>query len=163
MLVHFCFKVVSILNSSLYLSFIFCVQVHKNYNLKVDYTIFFVYCKIVGSVDKYDKEVTEQMMNEEILSFLKGMDFLRLGQNIQKQNWQAVMMGLRRMQKSCAELELKEFDRYFIQLRDAAAHRNVNVCKQIMAQIVAKRVQLLKQQSGEEQQSGKEQHEIHEA
>lgn len=91
-------------------------------------------------------------INKETVAFLKGQDFMRLGQNINKGNWQSVVMSIRRMQANCRELELTVFDRHLLQLRDAAMHKEANACKQILAQMVVKRVALLKQ-AGQEQQS----------
>lgn len=80
----------------------------------------------------------------EIRAFLKGTSFIRLGHNINSGNWQVTVMGIRRMEQQCKELELTIFLRNLAQLRDAAMHRDKNGCKQILAQIVAKRVQMLK-------------------
>ncbi len=85
-----------------------------------------------------------QMITEEMLAFLKGQDFIRLGQSINKGNWQSVVMGCRRMQNRCKELGMNDFIKDLQRLQDAAMHRETTACKQILAGIVVKRVNLLK-------------------
>ncbi|MBQ7934046.1 MAG: hypothetical protein IJ327_04590 [Lachnospiraceae bacterium] len=82
---------------------------------------------------------------QKIVEFLKSPAFLRLGRQMQGNNWQGMCMGIRSMQQKCKELDLTVFDRYLVQLRDAAMHRDSNGCKQILAMMVSKRVQLLKE------------------
>lgn len=82
---------------------------------------------------------------EKIIEFLKSPAFMRLGRQMQGNNWQGMCMGIRSMQQKCKELELTVFDRHLMQLRDAAMHRDTNGCKQILALMVTRRVQLLKE------------------
>ena len=82
---------------------------------------------------------------KKMIEFLKGPFFMRLGHQMQGNNWQGMCMGIRNMQQKCKELGITAFDRHLLQLRDAAMHRNINACKQILAMMVAKRVQLLKE------------------
>lgn len=87
---------------------------------------------------------------KQIIDFLKSPVFMRLGHQMQGQNWQGMCMGIRNMQQKCKELEFTVFDRHLIQLRDAVMHRDQNGCKQVLAMMVTKRVQLLKEMEQED-------------
>ncbi len=80
---------------------------------------------------------------KDIEAFLKSPYFMRLGHQIQQENWQGLMMGIRNMQGRCKALELTEFEKQLVRLREAGMQRNVSACKQILATMIAKRVQLL--------------------
>ncbi len=83
--------------------------------------------------------------DKEVESFLKSPYFMRLGHQIQQENWQGLMMGIRNMQNRCRALELTEFERQLGRLREAGTQRNTVACKQILAAMVVKRVQMLQE------------------
>lgn len=92
----------------------------------------------------------EQEYLAQISTFLRGQDFLRLGHNISMEQWNNVLMGLRRMRETCKRLGITCFDRWFSGISESARNRNREAGLQIMAQVTAKRVQLLKCLSAEE-------------
>ena len=79
----------------------------------------------------------------EVSGFLESYDFMKLGQAIRKEQWNSVMMILRRMDQTLKRLEIVSFGKQIQGLRLAASAREVIQAKQILALLVAKRVQLL--------------------
>lgn len=84
-------------------------------------------------------------MSEEVLTFLKSYDFMKLGQAVNHGNWQVAMMTLQRMQKKTQELEFDMFERQFMNIRQCIIHKQGKQAKDILALIMAKRAQLLNQ------------------
>lgn len=85
-----------------------------------------------------DKEV-------QLLEFLKGQDFMKLGKAISSKNWNVAMMTLKRMEQTAAKLELEDMKRNILQIRQAVLAKNVLQGENGLALLVAKRVRLLKQ------------------
>lgn len=80
---------------------------------------------------------------EEQLSFLRSYDFMKLGQAINHQNWQAAAMTAQRMQKQAKELGLDTFDRQLTNIRQCMLHKQEKQVKDILAVMTAKRAQML--------------------
>lgn len=80
--------------------------------------------------------------------FLKSYDFMKLGQAINHANWQIAAMTLQRMQKKAAELELSVFDRQFTNIRQCIIHKQGKQAKDILALVIARRAQMLKETEG---------------
>lgn len=78
-------------------------------------------------------------------NFLKSYDFMKLGQALDHKNWQIAAMTLQRMQKSAQEAELDTFERQFVSIRQCVIHKQGKQAKDILALVIAKRAQLLKQ------------------
>jgi hypothetical protein len=85
-------------------------------------------------------------MTDGQLEFIKSYDFMRLGQAINHESWAAAGMAAQRMRMKAEELELADFSRLLQNLKLAVARREKKSCLDILAQITAKRVQLLKNQ-----------------
>lgn len=75
--------------------------------------------------------------------FLKGKDFLKLGQAISHGNWQVAQMTAQRMQKNAKEAGVSEFDRQLIMIKQCIMGRKKTEAQNILAVMVAKRVSLL--------------------
>lgn len=84
-------------------------------------------------------------MSEDILAFLESYDFMKLGQALNCENWQAAMMTLQRMQKKTQEINLDIFERQFMNIRQCIVHKQGKSAKDILAFVMAKRAQLLNQ------------------
>lgn len=82
-------------------------------------------------------------MSEDVLTFLRSYDFMKLGQAVHHENWQVAMMTLQRMQKKMQELEIDMFERQFINIRQCIVHKQAKPAKDILAFVMAKRAQLL--------------------
>ena len=82
-------------------------------------------------------------MESEILAFYKSLDFMKLGQAIQKENWQTAAMIQRRMETKIKELQLEEFSTNIMNLRQCIIRKDVHGGKQILALMIAKRVRVL--------------------
>ncbi len=81
---------------------------------------------------------------EQIHKFLHSYDFMRLGQAINHNQWQAAAMNIQRMSRTAKELELSTFDRPFTGLRQAINRRDLESAKQALATVISKRVMMLK-------------------
>lgn len=82
-------------------------------------------------------------MEPEILEFYKSRDFMKLGQAIQKEEWQTAAMIQRRMEMKIKTLQLEEFSTNIMNLRQCIMRKDVNGGKQVLALMVAKRVRAL--------------------
>lgn len=78
--------------------------------------------------------------------FYRSLDFMKLGQAIQKQNWQIASMTVRRMENMAKDLEITEFEKNFVTLRQCINRREKNAAQQAMAIMVNKRAAYLNRQ-----------------
>lgn len=76
--------------------------------------------------------------------FVKSKDFMKLGRAIECGNWQIAGMTASRMQKNAEKLEIKDFDRQLIMIKQCIAGRKKQEALNALANMVAKRVMLLK-------------------
>ncbi len=83
------------------------------------------------------------VLSEEQLKFLKSLDFMRLGQAINHEQWQSAAMIVRRMGETAKAVELADFDRQFTGLRQCINRKNAYEAKQILAVVVNKRAKYL--------------------
>ena len=83
-------------------------------------------------------------MEQDVIKFIKGYDFMRLGQAITHQQWQAAAMIIRRMEMQAKKPELEGFARQFAGIRQAIMRKDGREAKQILALVTAKRVAMLK-------------------
>ena len=89
-------------------------------------------------------------MEQDVIKFIKGYDFMRLGQAISHQQWQAAAMIIRRMEMQAKKPELEGFARQFAGIRQAIMRKDGREAKQILAVVTAKRVAMLKKIQEEE-------------
>ena len=89
-------------------------------------------------------------MEQDVIKFIKGYDFMRLGQAISHQQWQAAAMIIRRMEMQAKKPELEGFARQFAGIRQAIMRKDGREAKQILALVTAKRVAMLKKIQEEE-------------
>ena len=83
----------------------------------------------------------------EILTLLKGPDFLKIGQAITHNQWEAAMLCVRRLEKRMSDLELDSFSRSMQGLKYAIQRKNLYEAKQALSIMITKRVQLINQLS----------------
>lgn len=76
-------------------------------------------------------------------AFLHSNDFMKLGQAINRQNWQVAAMTAQRMQKCVQQLELDTFERQLANIRQCIIHKQGKQAKDILALMTAKRAQML--------------------
>ena len=88
-------------------------------------------------------------LTEEQLTFLKGLDFLKLGQAVNHEQWQTAAMTVQRMERTIKQTGLSDMERNMMGLKQAIRCKNQMESKQILSQLVAKRVRLLNQVSDE--------------
>ena len=80
---------------------------------------------------------------EEQLSFLKCLDFMKLGQAINHEQWQSAAMVVRRLDMRAKEAGFTDFERQFAGVRQCINRKNVYEAKQILAIVVSKRAKYL--------------------
>lgn len=82
----------------------------------------------------YTKEQTE---------FLKSLDFMRLGQAINREQWQSAAMTIRRLDMKAKEVGMNDFERNFTGIRQCINRKDGNEAKQILAVVINKRAKHL--------------------
>ncbi|MEE1032659.1 MAG: hypothetical protein U0L12_11065 [Ruminococcus sp.] len=85
----------------------------------------------------------EKKYTEEQETFLRSMDFMRLGQAINRGQWQSAAMTVQRMDRNAKAAGLTEFERQFTGIRQCINRRNGFEAKQILAIVVNKRARYL--------------------
>ena len=80
---------------------------------------------------------------KEQINFLKSLDFMRLGQALNREQWQAAAMTIRRLDMKAKEVELNDFERNFTGIRQCINRKDGNEAKQILAVVVNKRAKYL--------------------
>lgn len=105
---------------------------------------------IISNNEKVQKEVWT-IRDTKFLKWLKGrqdefyksLDFMKLGQAINRGQWQAAAMIERRMEKNANNAGIVEMKQQFTGLRQCMNRKNANEAKQILALMVNKRVKYL--------------------
>ena len=85
------------------------------------------------------------------LAFLQSYDFMKLGQAVNRRNWQVAAMTVQRMQSRIQELGLDIFERQFTGIRQCILHKQERQAKDILAQVMAKRARMLREWQSENQ------------
>ena len=80
---------------------------------------------------------------EEQIENLKSLDFMRLGQAINREQWQAAAMTIRRLDMKAKEVGMTDFERNFTGIRQCINRKDGNEAKQILAVVVNKRAKYL--------------------
>ncbi len=80
---------------------------------------------------------------KEQIEFLKSLDFMRLGQAINREQWQPAAMTIRRMDMKAKEVGLTEFERNFTGIRQCINRKEGNEAKQILAVVINRRAKYL--------------------
>lgn len=81
---------------------------------------------------------------EKLKCFITGYDFMRLGQAVNRGQWESAHMTLRRMNQMSQELGLNCMMKWYGGLREALSGRDIVSAKQILAQMTQKRLQIRK-------------------
>lgn len=79
----------------------------------------------------------------EQIEFLKSLDFMRLGQAINRGQWQAAAMTIRRLDMKAKEVGMNDFEKNFTGIRQCINRKDGNEAKQILAVVVNRRAKYL--------------------
>lgn len=82
-------------------------------------------------------------MEDKKIEFYKSLDFMKLGQAVNRGNWQVAAMTARRMEQNAKNAEISEFNQQFVGIRQCINRKDVIGAKQILAIMVAKRAKFL--------------------
>ena len=91
--------------------------------------------------------------DKEQVEFLKSLDFMKLGQAINREQWQAAAMTMRRLDMKAKEVGMLEFERNFTGIRQCINRKDVAEAKQILAVVMNKRAKYLNMLSKERMSS----------
>lgn len=80
---------------------------------------------------------------KEQIEFLKSLDFMRLGQALNRGQWQSAAMAIRRLDMKAKEVQMNDFERNFTGIRQCINRKDSNEAKQILAVVVNKRAKHL--------------------
>ena len=80
---------------------------------------------------------------KEQIDFLKSLDFMRLGQAINREQWQPAAMTIRRLDMKAKEVGLTDFERNFTGIRQCINRKEGNEAKQILAVVINRRAKYL--------------------
>jgi hypothetical protein len=80
---------------------------------------------------------------EKQKAFLGSLDFMKIGQAINHNQWQSAAMIIQRMSKNAKDAGMIEFDRLFTGIRQNINRKNAYEAKQLLALVVNKRAQLI--------------------
>ena len=105
----------------------------------------FEYCGIIF-IENGDERIAFQKVGyAKQKAFLKGLDFMKLGQAINHEQWQSAAMIIQRMSKNAKDAGIREFDRLFTGIRQNINRKNAYEAKQLLSLVINKRVQMLNQ------------------
>ena len=80
---------------------------------------------------------------KEQIEYLKSLDFMRLGQAINREQWQSAAMTIRRLDMKAKEVGMTDFERNYTGIRQCINRKDGNEAKQILAVVVNKRAKYL--------------------
>lgn len=84
---------------------------------------------------------------KEQIEFLKSLDFMKLGQAINREQWQSAAMTIRRMDMKAKEAGMTDFERNFTGIRQCINRKDGQEAKQILSVVVNKRAKHLNEWS----------------
>lgn len=90
------------------------------------------------------EKLGEETYFQELNTFIKGMDFMKIGQAASRKQWSSAMMTLRRMTQKGNELGMKNMEMLFLRLRKEIGEKNIVAVKNTLALLTQKRVQIIK-------------------
>ena len=80
---------------------------------------------------------------KEQIVFLKSLDFMKLGQAINRGQWQSAAMTIRRLDMKAKEVGMNDFERNFTGIRQCINRKDGNEAKQILALVINRRAKYL--------------------
>lgn len=81
---------------------------------------------------------------QEWKDFLQSYDFMKVGQAINREQWEIAMMTVSRLERNSRKPGLEAMNRNLKELRNAILAKNTNTAKNLLALVIQKRVQMLK-------------------
>ena len=73
----------------------------------------------------------------------RSLDFMRLGQAVNREQWQAAFMALRRLEQTAKETGCNDFERQFAGVKYAIQRRDKAAAVQVLTLIANRRAQIL--------------------
>ena len=82
-------------------------------------------------------------MEDKKIEFYKSPDFMKLGQAINRGNWQVAAKTARHMEMNAKNAEITEFNQQLLGVKQCINRKDAIGAKQILAIMVAKRAKVL--------------------
>lgn len=82
--------------------------------------------------------------------YINSLDFMKLGQAINHEQWQAAAMIVRRMDMKAKEVEIDGFERQYTGIRQYINRKDKVQAKQVLSIVINKRVQIMKQMKAQQ-------------
>lgn len=82
--------------------------------------------------------------------YINSLDFMKLGQAINHEQWQAAAMIVRRMDMKAKEVGITGFERQFTGIRQCINRKEKAQAKQVLSIVINKRVQMMKQMKAQQ-------------
>lgn len=95
----------------------------------------------------------EELYLKELEQFVRGQDFLRLGQAVTRGQWSAAMMTMRRIGQTMERLKMQSMKKFLPQLQNTFARKNTAQAKNVLALLTQKRVQIIRILAEEQKQA----------
>lgn len=76
------------------------------------------------NINKNENSENPEKKAEEVRAFFESLDFMRLGQAVNHENWQAAMMIIKRMSVRADELGLPDVSKKLVQIKGCVQGRN---------------------------------------
>ena len=93
-------------------------------------------------------EGIEQFGEEEYFKeweqFVRGQEFLRLGQTVTRGQWSAARMTMRRIGQTMERLRMQSMKKFLPQLENTFARKNTAQAKNVLALMTQRRVQIIR-------------------
>jgi hypothetical protein len=103
----------------------------------------FEYCGIIFLENGDERMAYQKVGYEKQKAFLGSLDFMKIGQAINHNQWPSAAMIIQRMSKNAKDAGMIEFDRLFTGIRQNINRKNAYEAKQLLALVVNKRAQLI--------------------
>lgn len=86
----------------------------------------------------------EEQYFQELEQFVRGQEFLRLGQAVTRGQQAASMMVMRRIGQTMEQLKMQSMKKFLPQLQNAFARKNPAQAKNVLALLTQRRVQIIR-------------------
>lgn len=96
----------------------------------------------------------EESYFQELEQFVRGQEFLRLGQTVTRGQWPAAMMAMRRIGQTMERLKMQSMKKFLPQLQNAFARKNTAQAKNVLALLTQRRVQIIRILAEEQNPAG---------
>ena len=81
---------------------------------------------------------------KKLEQFVRGQEFLRLGQTVTRGQWSAARMTMQRIGQTMERLRMQSMKKFLPQLQNTFARKNTAQAKNVLALMTQRRVQIIR-------------------